>query len=158
MHDEERARADLRRQGFIPCNDPPVLAILKDTFALVKSIFPSEVARVHLVLLDVFITEEQPKQSPAFECDGLSSFWRDGKSGFYSAICISASTICTGTEYLIMVFLHELAHLLIERDLPSTTEKLPHDEVFECMLNELLNEFSRKTGMRLQNDYSQYGE
>ena len=91
--------------------------------------------------------------------DGICFYGRNDKEEkTLFAIAIASNALQHGLSYLHFLLLHELTHALVQGVQEKGPGSLPHDELFEAQLNELIDEFNRQMGADLSNDYSQYGD
>lgn len=68
--------------------------------------------------------------------------------GALFAIGISVEVLeCDSAEYMVLCFLHELAHVL------SSDLKVEHGAVYHAILDGLIERFNDETGFCVQNDY-----
>lgn len=82
--------------------------------------------------------------------DGLTT-WIDDKQGRLYCIGIGTAALDKGPDYVLLVLLHELAHVLIDKDRPGNHEE--HDEAFHAMLDQLILAVNDFSGKNLKNDY-----
>ena len=77
--------------------------------------------------------------------DGICA-WMDGRTEYFIGI---AKTVFESEDYTLLVFLHELCHVLA-----WTPEG--HDRRYEEKLNAMLTQYNREHGTDLKNDYAGY--
>ena len=109
-------------------------------------LFMEEITRSPLCAMYCYRCSDQPESSPAFETDGYSSWGTNGTLEIGS-IGLAVEILHGDMDYAAFVWLHELAHLMV-RD--------GHTDLFEAMLNELVEKYNSLIGTNLQNDYAEY--
>lgn len=143
--DKKEAYKLITKQGMILCFDDEERQYAKEIFKPLGEIFKDEILSSSLSFIYLY---DQNKQPPSIsENDGYSSISKMLKYGRrVSAIGISIQALHETKEYAIMVFLHELAHILYE---PENE----HDYMFHNYLNYLIARYNDATGEYVKNDY-----
>ena len=98
--------------------------------------------------LKVVYTYDMPQQGKEFrDADAITinNVTRDNHGTWY-AIGISIQALAEGKEYTILVFLHEVAHLITDCEENHTIK-------FHQYLDYLLYEYNKVNGTRIENDY-----
>lgn len=143
--DKKKAYKFIKEQGIIICLDDDERRHAKKVFKLVGEIFRDEMLSSSLSLIYLY---DQNKQPPHIaKNDGYSSVSKKLKDGRrVSSIGISIQALNNTKEYAVLVFLHELTHVLYR------TEQ-EHDTVFHNYLDSLIEKYNAATGERVKNDY-----
>lgn len=144
QRDHELALSVVRDQGIKICFDPAERKLAKRTFAPITNTFLPDLLCSALSLIYLF---DQTAQPPAVKmCDGYSSV-SESESGRrqVASIGISLQALHAGESYVVMVFLHELCHVL--HGFPD------HGSKFHRHLDALITRYNTATGSCLKNDY-----
>ena len=145
QRDHERALKFVQDQGIIICFDPAEREFAKRTFAPITNVFLPDLLCSALSLVYVYDMDKQP---PAVKkCDGYSSVSERQSDGQrVASVGISLQALHAGEDYAVLVFLHELTHIL--SGFPSE-----HGTGFHAFLDRLIERYNRATGAAVQNDY-----
>ena len=123
--------------------------ILRSAFLLVFRAFPQEVMGSDLCYLGLYNHWDDPLHA------GNALTLENADTGEkIRGIIVSMHVFDYDVDFLFLVLLHELAHVLSGHD----EKAIAHDEVFEAELEELINEFNRIYGTHIVNDWCSYGE
>lgn len=135
----------MTEQGIKICFDEKERQFARELFSPLNTILRDELLSSCLSLIYLYDQREQPTKIKKF--DGYTSKRRYQKGEQRAAaIGISVQALHTSNEYAIMVFLHELTHILYE----SPKE---HDIYFHNFLNFLIEKYNNATGAKIKNDY-----
>ena len=142
--DHKRALELVREQGIRICLDPAERELAKRIFTPLSAVFWPDLLCSCLSLVYVY---DQGAQSPAVKkCDGYSSVserQNDGRR--VASIGISLQALHAEEDYAVLIFLHELCHVLY--GVP------PHGRRFHQKLDLLIERYNRATGAAVSNDY-----
>ena len=147
---------EMRRQGFVFGHDPEALDILRSAFFHVASALVDALKPVPIAVLAVYDIDEQ-KAAEAKKADAICYYTTSGSRKIFG-LCVSYQGIRHGRDYLYFLILHELAHAIVTMHKEPDGQEMAHDELYECVLNELLTAFNDETGSSLKNDYFCYVE
>lgn len=114
-------------------------------FSQIGCIFENEILNSTLTLIYLYDQEKQPPDIA--KCDGRASIserLKDGKR--VSAIGVSLQALHYYKEYAVMIFLHELTHILYDT-------KEEHGAEFHSYLDNLIERYNQATGEKVENDY-----
>lgn len=143
--DKKKAYKLVTEQGIIICLDDNERHYAKKVFKPIGEIFKEEMLSSSLTFIYLYDQNKQPPQIA--KNDGyasISKMLKDGRR--VSSIGISIQALHNTKEYAVLVFLHELAHILYY------TEQ-EHDTVFHNYLDSLIERYNAATGERVKNDY-----
>lgn len=135
----------VKAQGIKICLDPAERALAKETLAPITSIFYPDLLCSILSLIYLYDMDKQPlavKKSDGFS--SVSERQSDGRR--VASIGISLQALHAGKDYAVLVFLHELTHIL--SDFPSK-----HGPEFHAYLDRLIKRYNEATRSAVQNDY-----
>lgn len=94
--------------------------------------------------------QEEQKVDRFRDADGINFYSRNPFTGeTIFSICISVSALNAGKDYAALVFMHELAHVLIRSEKHTTT--------FTKILDSLIDQYNQATGSAIINDYAAAG-
>lgn len=144
QRDHELALKFVRDQDIKICLDPAEREFAKRTFATITDVFLPDLLCSCLSLIYLYDQDAQPPEIS--KCDGYSSVSErqsDGKR--VASIGISLQTLHAGEDYAVLVFLHELCHVLY--GFPA------HGQVFHKRLDSLIERYNLLTGAGVKNDY-----
>lgn len=143
--DKMKACKLVTEQGIIICLDDNERQYAKKVFKPIGEIFRDEMLSSSLSLIYLY---DQNKQPPHIaKNDGyasVSKMLKDGRR--VSSIGISIQALHNTKEYAVLVFLHELTHILYY------TEQ-EHGTVFHNYLDSLIERYNAATSERVKNDY-----
>ena len=146
MLDTEKRKKILERlegEGLVLDDNPAALARLEYLLERVRSVLAGDVAH-ELSALFTFRESEQVNEDWQ-GADGWLWWCSTPQQKFY-AIGISSEVLeDTDENYIILVLLHEIAHLLSGQG---------HNAAFTGCLDKLLAEYNKKTGANIANDYA----
>lgn len=132
-------------QGARPSAEPELNRLAALLFEQIRSVFAAEIEEVRTVGLYSY---EMPMQGEGLR-DADAQLWRncttDG-SGTFHLFGIASEAIEQGSDYSVMVLLHELAHAIVHA-------AHDHDTTFHTVLDGLIDRFNRATGSHIANDY-----
>ena len=148
--DGARALRRIRRQGVIMCCDPAELIRVKKCILPVFWALEEVIRTAPLVALYLYRQVDQPPGlrttggTPMRSVDGIA--WKDvtRDRGELHAIGLSCEALDRGPEYTQFLFLHELTHVLGNGE---------HSPEFHQQLDRLIEQFNRRTGGHVVNDY-----
>lgn len=150
QRDHEFALSFVRDQGIKICFDPAERELAKRTFAPITNTFLPDLLCSALSLIYVF---DQAAQPPAVKrCDGYASVSvseSESDRRQVASIGISLQALHAGANYAVLIFLHELCHVLY--GFPS------HGPAFHKRLDKLIARFNTTVGTNIQNDYQGKG-
>lgn len=140
----------IRTQGVIMCCDPAERVRVKMYLLPVFWALEEVIRPVPLVALYLYRQADQPPslqttgRTPMRSVDGIA--WKDVTKdrGELYAIGLSCEALEQGPEYTQFLFLHELTHVLGNGD---------HSPEFHRQLDRLIEQFNRRTGGHIVNDY-----
>lgn len=153
-NDGETLLSYMVETGFVPLNDADALSIVESAFDAVKTVFPDEVRKLPFLCLAVYDMDMQPQKSDFYGADAMAYFHTNDAGKRLYCIAVSLQGIRDSSSFLYFLLLHELAHLMIADK--TENHELPHSELFEAVLNELIDRFNDEMGTDLKNDYSEY--
>lgn len=139
--ERDRVLRWIQSQGAVFCTDERERQRAKEVAAAVWSVFPEYLGCVSA--LYVYRMDQQQCEDLK-QADGIT--WTDVTQdiGTLYAIGLSVEALNVGTDYSVLVFLHELCHVLVDRE---------HSLTFQIRLNELIRKFDQATGRKIENDY-----
>ena len=133
------------QQGIIIEYDTNLRNAAKSIFLKIGKVFINELTTSTLSLVYLYDQNKQPLNIAKH--DGYTSISEKlNIVSCVSAIGISTRALQKGEEYTILVFLHELAHVLY--NVP-----VKHGEEFHMHLNKLIERYNLETGSQIKNDY-----
>jgi len=145
--EHKTARDLLDNQGIIISTDMKLYEIARSAFQKIALAMPKLILHSTLRLVYVYDQREQPNSHIIRTSDGFSSVserLKDGKR--VSSVGISKQALEYSEEYIILVLLHELAHVTVNG-------QHNHDETFHCWLDYLIAEYNDFHGTQIINDY-----
>lgn len=147
QHDHELALKFVREQGIKICFDPAERELAKRTFTPITSIFWPDLLCSPLSMVYLYDMDDMDEQPPAIQkCDGYSSVSEQQSDGRrVASVGVSLQALRAGESYAVLVFLHELCHVLY--GVP------PHGREFHQKLDLLIERYNRATGAAIVNDY-----
>ena len=109
----------------------------------IAEIVPVEIIELAAEHVDMFFTYSMKESG--VDNDG-QSFWgcRTDAGKKLAAVGVAEEAIETGRDYAVMVWLHELSHVICERG---------HTELFHSMLDQLIIETNSQSGTQIESDY-----
>ncbi len=145
QRDHELALELAREQGIKLCLDPAEREIAKQTFSQISSIFWVDLMCSDLAAIYVYDMDTQPPE--VSKCDGYASVGKRQSDGRrVASIGISIQALHAGANYAVMVFLHELTHVL--SGFPSE-----HGPEYHAYLDRLIERYNQAAGTEITNDY-----
>lgn len=140
----------IRRQGVIMCYDTTKRERVKEYLLPVFMALEDVIRPVPLVALYLYRQADQPPGLrttggvPMRDVDGIE--WKDvtRNRGELHAIGLSCEALEQGPEYTQFLFLHELTHVLGNGE---------HSPEFHRELDRLIEQFNRRTGGHIINNY-----
>jgi len=140
------ARSFVEQQGLIINDDnSDYQRDLTRVFEKAYSLFGAKFTECGFVYL---YTWQQSVQRVEKFCrvDGYSSFSRNYETGErVSSIGVACEAIGRGEDYIALLLLHELAHLLLPQE--------GHGKYFHAELDDLIAQYNARFGSHVQNDY-----
>lgn len=148
--DGRRVLRWIRRQGVVMCCEPTEQERARDILLPAIRALEDVIRPLPLVSVYLYRQTDQPSSlrttsgMPMRNVDGIE--WVDATPdrGSLHAIGVSCEAIDKGATYAQMVFLHELTHIFGGWE---------HSPAFHRKLDRLIEQFNRRTGGHLVNDY-----
>lgn len=145
QRDHERAIKFVHDQRIQICLDPAEREFAKQTFAPISAVFWPDLLSSVLSLVYLYDMDKQPPEIS--KCDGRASVSERQSDGRrVASIGISLQALHAGETYAVLIFLHELTHIL--SGFPSE-----HGPEFHAHLDKLIARYNAATGATVQNDY-----
>jgi len=146
LEEQKQARAFVEQQGLAINDDNTDYQ--RDLMRVYDEIYPLFCTQLEQVGFRYLYSWMQSAQKvERFRvCDGYSSFSTNIYTGARaSSIGISCAAIARGHDYIVLVLLHELAHLLLPQE--------EHSEYFHYVLDDLIAQYNARFGSHVRNDY-----
>lgn len=131
------------------CNDPELIEKLQEAAGKVWAIFGERIAQKNCNGLFLYSPKDQT--GDYWNADGITCLYgpRNGTARY--KIGIASSAVNAGEQYLLMVLIHEVAHVI-----HFDTYRFDHPPEWHALLDSMLAEFTSASGIELKNDYSSF--
>ena len=148
--DGRRVLRWIQRQGVVMCGDPTKRERARDILLPVFRALEDVIRPVPLAALYLYRQSDQPPRlrttsgTPMQDIDGVE--WKDvtRDRGELHVIGLSCEALERGPGYTQLLFLHELTHVFGGGE---------HSPEFHRQLDHLIEQFNRRTGGHVVNDY-----
>ncbi|MBR6677714.1 MAG: hypothetical protein IKL23_03160 [Oscillospiraceae bacterium] len=135
----------IETQGMVICTDDNATNMLKGLINVVAPVFRDTMMDSGLCAIFAYHKDQQPEKFQDNNAITYRDVTTDGKGTLY-AIGIAVESLEHGQDWAILLFLHELCHVL----LPDAKS---HGRTFHEILDYLIAKYNVATGGSIENDY-----
>lgn len=154
--DENEWKAKLKKENICLVDDVKSLErVEKIYYFVIQALMKKLKSEIELSNVEYLFIYDRDKSSNITQSVAMSAYTKETPQ--HSAIGISTIALNYSDEEIISLMLHELVHVVYNKEIKTYNPELQHNELFEALTKELFNEYNVQTDSNIKNHHNGYG-